>query len=57
MFKGQEEIINLMLKDMHTKLFMPEDVIISIMDTASHFYVLARGEANVEVVDENLNSR
>jgi CRP-like cAMP-binding protein len=56
-FKGQEEIISQMLKEMHTKLFMPEDVIISIMDSSSHFYLLARGEANVEIVDENMNRR
>ena len=52
-FRSHNDIINAMIQDMQTKLFLPEDIIMRQGDAAKHFYFLARGECDIYVVDEN----
>lgn len=56
-FSNNEEIINAVLNDLNTKLFLPEDEIIRQNTEGDKMFFIAKGEFEVLVTDENNVSR
>ncbi|CAI2372633.1 unnamed protein product [Moneuplotes crassus] len=56
-FSNNEEIINAVLNDLDTKLFLPEDEIIRQNSVGDCMYFIAKGEFDVFVTDENKMAR
>lgn len=52
-FSGNDEMIKVVLNDLSTKLFLPEDEIIRQNEVGESIYFIAKGECDVYVTDEN----
>lgn len=52
-FKNQHEVIEYLLQDLETKIFIPEDQIIRINQVGDSMFFMARGECEVFVKDIN----
>jgi CRP-like cAMP-binding protein len=52
-FCNNDDVIKVLLSDLKTKLFLPEDEIIRQDDEGETMYFIAKGEFEVLVTDEN----
>ena len=56
-FCNNDEVIKIVLNDLSTKLFLPEDEIIRQNEEGNSMYFIAKGECDVFVTDENNMAR
>ena len=52
-FSGNDEVIKIILNDLVTKLYLPEDEIIRQDESGDSMYFIAKGECDVFIRDEN----
>ena len=56
-FQGSQDIIDFLINDIVTLLYLPEDVIISQGQNGANFFFIAKGDCEVWVKDHIKNNR